>query len=119
MSPFCRGTIPTTSPKSIPVRPVGFWSCSEKIGLGVFFYSPPLTINICKTRYTFYAERGYLPHCSTTDWLGTSVPRGPAPGPRWGLCPQTPTFSRYALGLISDQLSEQRRCKTIYLLRVY
>ena len=35
LSPFCRGTISTTSSKSIPVCPDGFWSSSEKIeGLG-------------------------------------------------------------------------------------
>ena len=31
LSPFCRGTISTSSSKSIPVCPEGFWSCSEKI----------------------------------------------------------------------------------------
>ena len=36
------------------------------------------------TRYTFYAERGYLPHCSTNDSLTRQQCSQ-------GLCPQNPT----------------------------
>ena len=50
-----------------------------------------------KTRNTFYAELGYLPRFSTTAKHNMRVPRGSAPGPRWGLCPQTPITSRFAL----------------------
>ena len=47
-----------------------------------------------------------------TALLRSSVPRGTAPGPRWGHSPQTPSFSRYALGLIS---ADNVRCRAVYI----
>jgi len=57
--------------------------------------------------------------CSHTK-LSSSVPRGSAPGPRWGLCPQTPINSRYALGFLSADFTNNvdPLCQAICLLRV-
>ena len=60
------------------------------------------------TRYTFYAERGYLPHCSTNDSLTRQQSSQ-------GLCPQTPTFSRYALGFLSADFQNNIRCSFFYI----
>ena len=52
--------------------------------------------------------------CSQPNSLTSSVPRGSAPRPRWGLCPQTPTFSRYALVFLSPDFPTNKnfRCWT-------
>ena len=45
--------------------------------------------------------------------------QGLCPWTPLGDSPQTPTFSRYALGLISADFQNNVPCKAIYLLRVY
>ena len=54
-----------------------------------------------------------------TAYLGRSVPRGSAPGPRWGLCPHTPTFSRCALGFCSADFQNNVRCSFFTLIFVF
>ena len=49
-----------------------------------------------------------------TAYFGSSVPRGCAPGPRWGLCPQTTTYSRYALGFLSADFQNNIYCSFFY-----
>ena len=61
-------------------------------------------------------------YISQPNSINSCVPRGSAPGPRWGLCPQTPTFSRYALVFLFAVIQTNKNCRcndsAIYLLNI-
>ena len=87
-----------------------FTSCFRcSIFYCAILYVVNFKIKIKITRYTFYAERGYLPHCSTNDSLTRQqCSQGLGPWTPLGALPPDPHFLALRARFPFCRLSEQR-----------